>query len=66
MDDCTKTGNYVEAENCRVSIQQLRKDYDLRVIEEMEQKHQKDSSELAESHEKEMQTFNNGWEKKLK
>lgn len=54
MEDCQRTGNYVEAENCRVSVEQLKKDFETRKLYELNMKHKHENTELSNTHQQEM------------
>lgn len=39
MENYQKNGNYVDAETCRITVEQLKKDFEARKLYELEQKH---------------------------
>ena len=65
MTEGQRNGNYVEAENCRVAIEQLKKDYEVRRLYELNEKQKQENSELARSHDDEIDNFNKFWDKKM-
>lgn len=46
MNDHQKKGNYIDAENCRLLSEQLKKDLENRRLHEMEQRQKKENSDL--------------------
>ena len=46
MTEHTRNSNYMEAENCRVSVDQLKRDYDARLFYELHQKQIKEKEEI--------------------
>lgn len=65
MIENQKNGQYVEAENLRITSEQLKKDLEARRVYEMEQRHNQENNDLVRSHEEELKTFNDFWDKKV-
>ena len=65
MMENQKGGQYVEAENLRVMSEQLKRDLEARRVYEMEQRHNQENNDLIRSHQEELKTFNDFWDKKI-
>lgn len=65
MEDSQHNGNYVEAQNCRVMVEQLKKDFQARKLYELNAKHKHENSDLSHTHNEEMEHFNKFWDKKM-
>lgn len=65
MEDHQRNGNYVDAESCRLTVEQLKKDFEARKLYQLEQKHKQECSDLARTHEQELEHFNKFWDKKM-
>ena len=65
MEEAQKNGNYVEAENCRTTVEQLKKDFETRKLYELNVKHKQENNDLASTHQDEMDHFNKFWDKKM-
>ena len=65
MEESQRNGNYVEAENCRATVEQLKKDFEARKLYELNMKHKQENNDLARTHEQEMEHFNKFWDKKM-
>ena len=65
MEEFQRNGNYVEAENCRINVEQLKKDYQARKLYELNMKHKQENTDLAHTHHQEMENFNKFWDKKM-
>lgn len=65
MEDHQRNGNYVEAETCRVNVEQLKKDYESRKLYELQQKHKQQNTDLARTHDQQLDHFNKFWDKKM-
>jgi hypothetical protein len=50
MEEHQRNGNYVDAETCRVTVEQLKKDFESRKLYELDQKHKQESGDLARTH----------------
>ena len=65
MMEHQKNGNYIEAENLRVTAEQLKKDLETRRVYEMEMRQNQEHGDLTRQQEEEMRTFNAFWDKKM-
>ena len=65
MTDHQNSGKYVEAEECRLLIEKLKKDHVARLQYELEQRQNNEDQEIAKTHEQELDNFNKFWDKKL-
>ena len=58
-------GNYVDAETCRLNVEQLKKDFEIQRLYELEQNQKREREDLARTHQQELDNFNKFWDKKL-
>ena len=65
MTEDKKNGNYAEAESCRLAIEELKKDYEVRKKLDLDQKQKIEREDVEKNHEEEVRVFNEGWEKKM-
>ena len=65
MNDYQTNAKYVEAEECRLHVEQLKKDHVARLQYELEERHRQEDSQLARTHQQELDNFNKFWDKKM-
>ena len=65
MNEGKKNGNYAEAENCRLAIEELKKDYEVRKKYDLDQKQKQEREDVERNQEDERRALGDGWEKKM-
>lgn len=65
MVDYQSKGSYMEAEECRVLADKLKKDYEERRILELHQRHEQEEADLIRNYENELRDLIIHWEKTI-
>jgi hypothetical protein len=65
MADHQAKGSYMEAEECRVLSDKLKKNYEERRVYELHQRHEQEQTDLAKNFENELRDLIIYWEKNI-
>jgi uncharacterized protein (DUF111 family) len=66
LEENLRKEDYVEAENCKLAVQQMKKDREAARIRDLERKHEEERQDLALLREAETKALYQDWENRLK